>query len=332
MASIENQDQVISRVALPKLALPSFDPLADVGSKYDKEGPGKDAQTPAANEIRSSGLKVAKYSVKCDVYYPSIPWRPSRTDHFDNATAALSNYCLNILLSDDRMYGNILLWTSCTPRADPSRRQQRFTVLPSYLKPDRKALGGDDKYEWAIIAFRDEPIRSMVPEVSGGQHGSLQGALARITAMGYHVDVWDKFDNLRWEMTMEDARKKGHEWLCVDQGCREKYDAMLEYGIAGFSIDETGIVDDALEKLRERRSKSEDSESAYSGQDCRTTDTGPRAQNDKDHGNDSKSDFDGFLEHQEETVAPAAADDQFNFSGLSEDLDMASRLGGDTLQ
>lgn len=279
MASLDHKARETSRVPLPKLALPSFDPLSDVGMKYDKETPRKETQAVAAivaGEIRSSGPKVARYSVKCDVYYPSIPWKPSRTDHFENATAALSNYCLNVLLSEDRMYSNIILWTSCTPRAEPSKRQQRFTVLPYYLKPDRNALGvGDDKYEWAIIAFKDEPVQTTILDTSGGQHESLQGALARITAMGYHVDVWDKFDNLRWEMTMEDAQKKGHDWLCVDHGCREKYDAMLEYGIAGFSTVETGVVDEALERLRERRSESAGSESVYTEKDCQAA--GPKA-------------------------------------------------------
>lgn len=184
-----DQNQETLRAPLPKLVLPSFDPLSDVGMKYDKELPKQDVQITVKGETRSSGLKAAKYSMKCEVYYPSIPWKSARTDQFENATAALSSYCLNILIREDRMFSNIILWTSYTPQANPSKRQQRFTVLPSYLKPDRNALGMDDKYDWAIIAFRDGPVRSRIPEVFGGQLGSLQSALARVSAMGYYVDV-----------------------------------------------------------------------------------------------------------------------------------------------
>lgn len=174
---------------LPRLVLPSFDPLSDVGVKYDAEVPGKDVQPSEAGQTRFPGLKAAKYNMKCDVYYPPVPWEPSRTEQFDDATAALSSFCLNTVLNEGRTYSNIILWTSYTPRGEPSRRQQRFTVLPSYLKPDRNSLCRDDKYDWAIIVFRDEAVRSRLPEISSGQHGSLQNALARVTAMGYHVDV-----------------------------------------------------------------------------------------------------------------------------------------------
>ncbi|ROW12229.1 hypothetical protein VMCG_00369 [Cytospora schulzeri] len=260
----QEQNQETIRAPLPKLVLPSFDPLSDVGIKYDKEIPKQDIQTIVRGETRSPGLKIAKYSVKCDVYYSSIPWEPARTDQFENATAALSNYCLNILMSEDRIYSNIILWTSYTPRADPSKRQQRFTVLPSYLKPDRNALGRDDKYDWAIIAFRDGP-----------------------------------------------------------------YDAMLGYGLTGFSADETGIVDKALERLRVKQFKSEDSESTCIEQGSQNE---LKAKSDESPGSDCDSEIHGFLEHQEESIAQDALDNQFEFSGLSEDLDMASRLGGETLQ
>lgn len=187
----EDQDQnhETLRAPPPKLVLPSFDPLSDVGTKYDKEHPKKDVPASAACETRSPGPRAAKYSVKCDVYYPPTPWEPARTDHFENATAALSSYCLGTLPSEDRMYRKIILWTCYTPRADPSRRQQRFTALPSYLKPDRNALGRDEKYDWAIIVLREGHLQSRIPAVYGGQLGSLQSALARIGAMGYYVDV-----------------------------------------------------------------------------------------------------------------------------------------------
>ena len=127
---------------------------------------------------------------------------------------------------------------------------------------------------------------------------------------------------------MDDARKSGHEWLCIDQSCRKKYDAMLQHGVAGFSTDETRILDEAVERLRVKQSMSEDAESICTEQDCRAE------SNDQDKcgaGSDSESELNGFLEHQEESIAPAASDNQFEFSGLSEDLDMASRLGGDAL-
>ncbi|KUI60548.1 hypothetical protein VP1G_07747 [Cytospora mali] len=332
MARFSSQDQEALQAPLPKLVLPSFDPLSDVEMRYDKEAPQKDVQAHTAGETRPPGLKAARYSVKCDVYYPSIPWESARTDYFENATAALSNYCLNILLNENGMYSNVILWTSYTPRAEPSRRQQRFTVLPSYLKPDRDALGrNDEKYDWAIIAFRDGPVRSRIPAVFRGQHGTLQSALARVMAMGYYVDVWDRFDNLRWKTTMDDARTRGNEWLCVDQSCREKYDAMVRYGIAGFSAGEIGIVDEALGRMRMKQSKLENSagDSALTGQGCQIEAKDP---DDNSHGSDPESELNGFLEHQEESIAPPSSDNQFEFSGLSDDLDMASRLGGETFQ
>lgn len=128
---------------------------------------------------------------------------------------------------------------------------------------------------------------------------------------------------------MDDARTRGHEWLCVDQSCREKYDAMLGYGITGFSADETGMVDEALERLRVKQSKSEGSESTCIGQDGQPE---SKSLSENGPGSDCESELNGFLEHQEESFAPGASDNQFEFSGLSEDLDMASRLGGETLQ
>ncbi|ROW14949.1 hypothetical protein VPNG_03383 [Cytospora leucostoma] len=263
--SLFHPDQGTSPDPLPKLVLPSFDPLSDVGVKYNIEAPGKDIQASDAGQTRFPGLKVAKYNMKCDMYYPSVPWEPSRTEQFDDATAALSNFCLNTVLKEDRTYSNIILWTSYTPRGEPSKRQQRFTVLPSYMKPDRNTLCRDDKYDWAIIVFRDEA----------------------------------------------------------------KYDAMLRHGIAGFSADETEILYGALQRLRVKQLRSEDSESTYTEQDDRTE---SKAHYNDGPGSDAESDFNGFLEHQEESIAPAASDDRFDFSGDSEDLDMASRLGGETLQ
>lgn len=122
---------------------------------------------------------------------------------------------------------------------------------------------------------------------------------------------------------------RGNEWLCVDQPRREKYEAMLDYGITGFSTGDTGIVDEAMERLRVKQSKSEDSETTYIGQVGQAE---PKAQIDNSPGSDCESELNGFLEHQEETIAPVASADQFDFSGLSDDLDMASRLGGETLQ
>lgn len=128
---------------------------------------------------------------------------------------------------------------------------------------------------------------------------------------------------------MDDARTRGHEWLCVDQSCREKYDAMLEYGIAGFSAGESGIVDKALERLRVKQSKSDDSESTCIGQGGQPE---AKAQSDDGSKSDCESELHGFLDHQEESIALDSSDSQLEFSGLSEDLDMASRLGGETLQ
>lgn len=134
---------------------------------------------------------------------------------------------------------------------------------------------------------------------------------------------------MRWHMTLEDAQKRGHEWMCADQSFREKYDAMLRHGIAGFSADKTEILGEALQRLRVKQSRSEDSESTYTEQDDRTE---YKAHDNDGPASDAESEFNGFLEHQEESIAPASPDDRFDFSGDSEDLDMASRLGGETLQ
>lgn len=128
---------------------------------------------------------------------------------------------------------------------------------------------------------------------------------------------------------MDDARTRGNEWLCVDQPRREHYEAMLDHGIAGFSTEDTEILDGAMERLRVKQSVSEDSETTCIGQDGQL-ESKDKSANDSKY--DCESELDGFLEHQEETIAPAAPANEFDFSGLSDDLDMASRLGGETPQ
>lgn len=102
---------------------------------------------------------------------------------------------------------------------------------------------------------------------------------------------------------MGDARTRGNEWLCIDRPRRAKYEAMLDYGIAGFSTGDIEIVDDAMERLRVKQPQSEDSETTYIGQDGQPE---AKVQIDNSPETDCESELDGFLEHQDESIVSVA--------------------------
>lgn len=273
-------------------------------------------------------------AVKCDVHYPLIPSAPSRTEHFEDTTAALSNYCLNQMLCGNPEYSNVVLWSLHTSMTSPCKMQQSLTVLPNYLKPDRNGLG--TTYQWAIIVFRNDPAPSRVPSAVRQNEKVLQIAVANIVDMGYHIDVWTKLDNYCWRESKLQALGDG-DCRGPDQSLREKYQAMVGHGIPGFSFHEIQTIDDVL-RIRDLKSDSEDSEPAHTEvalqTKSETEDMHLRCRSD--------SEFDGFLEHQEESIIPASSeaefkfhDDDSNFSEVSEDMDkdmdMVARLGGKAL-
>lgn len=284
-------------------------------------------------EIRNSHQEPkssCSLAVKCDVHYPLIPSAPSlRTDHFEDTTAALSNYCLNNMLCGNSEYSNVILWTLHTSMTSPSKIQQSFTVLPNYLKPDRNALG--TTYQWAVIVFRSDPAPSRVPTAVRQHERLLQAAIARIVNMGYHVDVWTKTDNYCWREAKLQALGTG-DCQGPEQSLREKYQAMVSHGIPGFSMHEIQTIDDVL-RIREPASDSEDSETVCSEFVLQPK---PETNDDLRCQFDYESEFGGFLEHQEESILSAGSEIQFQLhddshvSGVSEDLDMATRLGGET--
>jgi hypothetical protein len=149
--------------------------------------------------------------------------------------------------------------------------------------------------------------------------------------MGYHIDVWTKSDNYGWREAKLEALGNGH---CEgpDQPLREKYQAMVGHGIPGFSINEIQIIDEVL-RIGNQASDSEDSETVCSEVALQTK---PETEDDLGCRSDRDSQFGGFLEHQEESILSAGSETQFNLyddshiSGVSEDLDMATRLGGKT--
>lgn len=283
----------------------------------------KDQIANGSQELKTS------LAMKCDVHYPLIPSAPSRTEHFEDTAAALSGYCLKNLLCGNLEYSNVVLWTLYTSMTSPSKVQQSFTVLPKYLKPDRNALGAT--YHWAVIVFRNDPAPSRVPGAVRQQEKALQAALAKIVDAGYHIDVWTKSDNYSW-------REAKIQALCTgdvhgpDQSLREKYQAMVSHGIPGFSSQEIQTMDEIL-RIRDRTPGSGDS-----GSVCFeiALQNHPKTEDSVGCGSESESEFGGFLEHQEESILPAGSETEFkhyddsHISGVSEDLDMATRLGGKT--
>ncbi|KAJ0118281.1 hypothetical protein J7T55_009064 [Diaporthe amygdali] len=349
------------RAPLPKLDLPALDPdlrrgttfracsekaIQDISYKYDGGTRGSVQKLDANDNIfmtaaesmrlKRADVSMAKVSqepsnrlaVKCDVHYPLVPSAPSRTEHFEDTTAALSNYCLNnMLLCGNVEYSNVILWILHTSVTSPCKIQQSFTVLPNYLKPDRNALG--TTCQWAIIVFRNDPGSSRLPAAVRQQETILQAALSNVLNMGYRVDVWTKSDNYCWRdqklqaLSSDDCRGP-------DQSLREKFQAMVGHGIPGFSFHEIQTIDDLL-RIRGPASDSEDSETVYSEIALQTK---LETEDELECGSNSWSEFDGFLEHMEESILPAGSDAKFehdddsNFSGVSEDLDMVMRLGG----
>lgn len=277
-----------------------------------------------SQELQSS------FGMKCDVYYPLIPSAPSRTEHFEDVGAALSNYSLNNMLYGNPEYSNIILWTLHTSMTSPSKVKQSFTVLPNYLKPDRYALG--TTYQWAIIVFRNGPAPSRVPCAVRQEEKGLQAAVAKIVNMGYHVDVWTKSDNYSWREARLEALGTG-DCHGPDQSLREKYQAMVGHAIPGFSCHEIQTFDEML-RIRDPSLDSADSESASSELAVQSK---PTTEDDPGCGSDCESEFGGFLEHQEESILTDGSETQFklydasHISGVSEDLDMAARLGGKTV-
>lgn len=268
-------------------------------------------------------------TVKCDVHYPLIPSAPSRTEHFEDTAAALSNYSLNNMLCGNPEYSNVILWTFYTSVTSPPRVQQSFTVLPKYLKPDRNALG--TTYQWAIIVFRHGPAESQLPSSSRQHEGLLQSAAETIVNMGYHIDVWTKSDNYCWREAKLQAL--GNE-NCQgpNQSLREKYHAMVGHGIPGFFIEEIQLIEQ-MARIRTQPSDSQESKTVCPEVGLQTQ---PDTEEDLGCRSDNDSQFGGFLEHQEESILSTGSETQFglhdhsHISGVSEDLDMAARLGGKT--
>jgi hypothetical protein len=282
-----------------------------------------------AGQRVESGCQEPKRSlaVKCDVHYPMTPSAPSRTEHFEDTAAALSNYCLNNMLCENPGYGNLVLWTLHTSITSPSKEQQSFTVLPSYLKPDRNALG--TTYQWAIIVFRNGPAPSRVPGAVRQDEWFLQVAVAKIVSMGYHIDVWTKSDNYCWSEAKLEAFGNG-DFGGPDLSLREKYKAMVDHGIPGFSLSEMHTFDEVC-RIGNSTLDLEDSETVCSDVAPQVR---PQTEDDQALCSDHDSQFGGFLEHQEESILSVGSEPQFQLqedsliSGVSEDLDMATRLGG----
>lgn len=293
--------------------------------------------TTDSAKLRRADAKIRNISqelqsslgMKCDVHYPLIPSAPSRTEHFEDTEAALSNYCLNNMLCGNSEYSNIILWTLHTSMTSPSKVHQSFTVLPNYLKPDRHTLGAT--YQWAILVFRNDRAPSRVPDAIRQQEKALQAAVTKIVRIGYHVDVWTKSDNYSWREAKLQAFGTG-DCQGPDQSLREKYQAMVGHGIPGFSSHEIQTFDEVL-RLRSPMLDSGDTESVCSEIALQIQ---IEAKDEPGCGPDFESEFSGFLEHQEESILPAGSESEFkhyddsHVSGVSEDLDMATRLGGKT--
>lgn len=200
---------------------------------------------------------LESWHVLCDLYYKGTPWTPEHKIGFQDSASALAHFALRQCHHTHLQSGEFsetVLWT-CEMREIPRRRpriNQAFTVYPPMDGPRRIELAKDACLKWAIITFTNNPT-AVKPAQFTWEDERLVTAVRNIISLGYHVDVWTVCDELAWEDEIELAEA---EYLQVVEGKtqptnqanvdsdpddnqrRERYQACLRHGLAGFSHDE----------------------------------------------------------------------------------------------
>lgn len=277
-----------------------------------------------------------EWVMQCALYYKGSPWQAERTETFSDAAAALSHIALRDMLNGRRRCSNVLLWTGQIPYTTP-RTKQTFTVYPQYDGPRRIEI--EEKYclEWAFIAFTDGSKGTKLPPTKSKdlseEDQRLMAALKNVIQMGYHVDVWTCRDNENWNFDVDCVRDFGRKKMVTERQQnaeaverRERYEAFIRHGVAGFSQDDIDLL---FNKLHQDRPVEEEDDYDYAHDAYEhEADGAQKTRVEPD------SELCGFLEHQEEIITDDGADGDCEESSEgpeisihSEDLDMATRLG-----
>lgn len=284
------------------------------------------------------------WTIQCALYYKGSPWQTERTETFPDAASALSHIALRDMLSGRRRCSNVVLWTGQIPYTTP-RTKQTFTVYPHYDGPRRIEI--EEKYclEWAFIAFTDGSKGTKLPPMKSKELSKedkrLMSALKNVIQLGYHVDVWTCRDNENWQFDVDCIRDFGMKKMVAERqqdaetiARRERYEAFIRHGVAGFSQDDINLL---FNKLHEDRDDEEEDDydyahDAYEHEADDVQQSQVHTQTQTQAAPDSE--LHGYLEHQEETITEEGdvGDAEESSEGPeisihSEDLEMAARLG-----
>lgn len=292
------------------------------------------------------------WQMKCALLYKGSAWVPEERYVFSDAASALSYFAAKNLIGQ-RRWSNIVLWTGDISYTHP-KTKQTFTAYPLYDSPHRIKI--DDKYclEWAFVAFADKQdkrnankIPPMLSKDMPKEDGSLVTALTKIRFMGYHVDVWTSRDSDRWDVAIEMIREFGMKRHVASKlrtpeyaELRKKYEAFIRHGVAGFSRDDIVLFDktqNSSKAIVPDTSSEEDYDYADDGYEHDGDDFelvfAPRSRSQQE----DVPELHGFLEHQEETIVEdeskeeEKASETLKISVDQEDLDMAARLAGTSI-
>lgn len=198
--------------------------------------------------------------------------------------------------------------------------------------------------EWAFIAFTEATKSTRLPPMKSkhlsGEDTRLMAALQNVTEMGYHIDVWTCRDNENWNYDVECIRDFGHTESVVkaqkwQEGIerRERYEAFIRHGVAGFLQDDLKILDDAADQAGKKQQTESEGQEEHDGDEHYGCEYGTEPSERPQLQPEPELDMKGFVEHQDGTTT-AEMDETLDDSSantsitlLSEDIDMAQRLG-----
>lgn len=301
------------------------------------------AEPGVGNEVDQS------WQLKCTLLYKGSAWLPEERFVFPDAASALSHFAAKNLVGQ-RRWSNVVLWTGEIPYTRP-KTKQTFTAYPFYDGPRRIEI--EDKYclEWAFIAFTDKKTATKLPPLRSKdlskEDERLVTALTKIRFMGYHVDVWTCRDSESWDSAIEMVRDFQMKKYVADQfrapeyiERRKRYEAFIRHGVAGFSRDDIVLLDKIQnegEAARLDAGSEDDYDYANDGYEHDGDDFEHVVAPTSQPKTEEEPEFHGFLEHQEETIheddskGEEKPSENTEISVDPEDLDMAARLAGSSV-
>lgn len=207
-----------------------------------------------------SWLSKEPWRVLCDLYYKGTPSEPERKKGFQDASAALAEFALRHMLSESRDCSPTLLWTGDRHEAcgGKPRVHQAFNVYPLIDGPRRIELAKQPvNLHWAMLTFTDGPPTVKSTDTSW-EDERFMAAVRSITSMGYHVDVWSSYDDNGWGFDIAEAESQ-HRQIVKDRKPladrayiftspvylehRQRYEACMRHGLAGFNQEELTYLD-----------------------------------------------------------------------------------------